>query len=312
MPVKNKDESLQWNVTASCFYSGSQDHPVYVDHIPPAPRNAQKFPIVMVHGGGHTGSCYLATPDGRPGWASVFAAQGYDVFVPDWPGHGRSPMNADFARLGTQEIATSLLALLEHIGPAILMVHSASGPMAWWMTEQRPDLVLAVIGIAPGGPANLLPDLPADPEKILALRNDEQAGCPVYSKEDKPLWFNAAFAADFWANAPRFPKAAFSNYIRSIVPESARVLNERFNIGGKGLKIRDPKNLAQHKILIMTGDHDRRHPRNVDETTANYIGADFLWLPVLGIEGNGHMLMIEDNSDQIAALIMEWLKKSSL
>ena len=89
-------------------------------------------------------------------------------------------------------------------------------------------------------------------------------------------------------------------------------MNERFNIGGKGLKIRDPKNLAQHKILIMTGDHDRRHPRNVDETTANYIGADFLWLPDLGIEGNGHMLMIEDNSDQIAALIMEWLKKSSL
>ena len=305
MPIHRKKISKKF---PSCFYSGSSAHPIYVDHLPDAIHLRDKPPIVMLHGGGHTGSCYLATPDGRPGWAPLFANKGYDVFVPDWPGHGRSPMGPDFASLGTQDIATSFLAFLEEIGPAILLVHSASGPIAWWMTEQRPDLVLAVLGIAPGGPANLLPDLPADPEKILALRNDEQAGCPVYSKEDRPLWFNDAFAADFWANAPRFPKSSFSNYVHSIVPESARVLNERFNIGGRGLKIRNPLNLKDHHILIITGDHDRRHPRSVDEKTANYLSADFIWLPDLAIEGNGHMLMIENNSDEIAQILIDWLE----
>ena len=33
-----------------------------------------KPPVMMIHGGAHTGACWLATPDGRPGWAHVFVA----------------------------------------------------------------------------------------------------------------------------------------------------------------------------------------------------------------------------------------------
>ena len=99
MPVQNIDGSRQSNAAASCFYSGSQDHPVYVDHVPPAPGTAQKHPLVMVHRSEHRCSCYLAKPNEQPGQASIFAEQGYDVFVPDWPAHGRSPTNFDFARL---------------------------------------------------------------------------------------------------------------------------------------------------------------------------------------------------------------------
>ncbi len=293
-----------------CFYAGTDAHPIYVDQV--QPRGAStKAPVVMVHGGGHTGACYMATPDLRPGWAQRFAAAGRDVFVPDWPGHGRSPMRPDFPTLGTADVAASLLALLEEIGPAVLLVHSASGPMAWWMTEQRPELVAAVVAIAPGPPANLLRDLPDDPAAILALRDDANAGHPVYAIEDKPVWFSAEFAAAYWANAPRFPHHAFESYRRSIVPESARILNERFNIGGRGLKIRDPNSLAGHRILIVTGDHDPRHPRAVDEATAAYVGAEFMWLPDRGIHGNGHMMMIEDNSDDLAAMILAWLDTNS-
>jgi pimeloyl-ACP methyl ester carboxylesterase len=289
-----------------CFYAGTDAHPIYVDHLPQADAST-KTPVVMVHGGGHTGACYIATPDLRPGWAPRFAAAGRDVYVPDWPGHGRSSMGPDFPRLGTMDVAASLLALLEEIGPAVLLVHSASGPMAWWMTEQRPELVVAVIAVAPGPPANLLKDLPDDPAAIHALRDDAGAGHPVYATEDKPVWLSAEFAAAYWANAPRFPKAALEAYRRSIVPESARILNERFNIGGRGLKIRDPNSLRNHRILIVTGDHDPRHPRALDEATAAYLGAEFVWLPDRGIAGNGHMMMIEDNSDDLAAMILGWL-----
>jgi len=290
-----------------CFYAGTDSHPVYVDHVSAIHALPGKAPVVMVHGGGHTGACFLATPDLRPGWALRFAAAGRDVFVPDWPGHGRSPMPPDFAKLATADVARSLLALLEEIGPSVLLVHSASGPMAWWMTEQRPDLVTAVVGIAPGPPANLLKTLPDDPAAIFALRDDASVGCPVYANEDAPVWLNADFAAAFWANAPRFPKDAVKPYLRSIVPESALILNERFNIGGRGLTIASPANLGRHRILIVTGEHDPRHPRAVDAATAAFLGADFIWLPDRGIRGNGHMMMIEDNSDALAALILGWL-----
>ena len=172
--------------------------------------------------------------------------------------------------------------------------------------SSRPSIA-AVVAIAPGPPANLLKDLPDDRAAILALRDDASAGHPVYANEDEPVWFSTDFAAAYWANAPRFPKHAFEAYCRGIVPESARILNERFNIGGRGLKIRDPTNLARHRILIVTGDHDPRHPRAVDEATATYVGADFVWLPDRSIRGNGHMLMIEDNSDDLAAMILAWL-----
>ncbi|MBR1154940.1 alpha/beta fold hydrolase [Bradyrhizobium sp. JYMT SZCCT0428] len=307
VPAQREFMLWSWDNAPPAFYAGTAAHPIYVDCVRPTERVPGKPPVVMVHGGGHTGACYLATPDLRPGWAPRFAAAGRSVFVPDWPGHGRSPMGPDFARLGTQDVASALLGLLERVGPAVLLVHSASGPMAWWMVEQRPDLVAAVVAIAPGPPANLLADLPDDPAAILKLRDDARAGYPVYSGEDSPVWFGAEFAAAYWANAPRFPSQAFENYRRSIVPESARILNERFNIGGRGLRISDPSSLKEHRILIVTGDHDARHPREVDEATAKYLGAEFVWLPERGIRGNGHMMMIEDNSDDLAAMVLGWL-----
>ena len=37
---------------------------------------------------------------------------------------------------------------------------------------------------------------------------------------------------------------------------------------------------------------------------------DFVRLPNLGIRGNGHMMMLEKNSDEIAGVIERWLKKT--
>ncbi len=183
--------------------------------------------------------------------------------------------------------------------------------MAWWIAETAPSCVAAVIGIAPGAPANILPVLPDDPDAVAKLRDDESLGCPVMMPEDRLVVVGEAFIQAYWANSPRFPAQAFQQYAHSVVPESARLFNERFNIGGQGLAIRDPANLAMPK-LIVTGDLDLRHPRAVDEATAQYIGAEFIWLPDRGIRGNGHMTMIEDNSDEIAGLLLDWLHDKGL
>ena len=51
---------------------------------------AHPYPIVMVHGGGQTGTNFTGTPDGREGWAQFFLRQGYAVYVIDQPGRGRA------------------------------------------------------------------------------------------------------------------------------------------------------------------------------------------------------------------------------
>lgn len=48
------------------------------------------YPIVFLHGAGQTGTDWLQTPDGRPGWAYYFLKQGYVVYMVDYPARGRS------------------------------------------------------------------------------------------------------------------------------------------------------------------------------------------------------------------------------
>ena len=313
--LKNKSadklETLA-QTTRSCFYSGTDENPIYVDHIPAGHSTAAKAPIVMLHGAFHTGSTYLTTPDGREGWAPYLASCGHDIYVVDWPGHGRSPSNANFATLSTEKIARSIAVLVDEIGPAIILAHSAGGPLAWWIADNFSNKVAAIVGIAPGPPANIQKALPEDPESIEALRFDQSLGCPVYSTLDKPAYVNLDFIRSFWANGARFPQEAVESYSKSIVGESAKLLNERFNIGGEGVKLSGPGIVSQRPILIVTGDSDLRHSKEVDGAVAQYFGAEFLWLADKGILGNGHMLMIEDNSAEIASLIAAWLERKSL
>src|SRR5712671_5403069 len=46
----------------------------------------------------------------------------------------------------------ALVALLDKIGPAILMVHSQAGAFAWPVADARPALVKAIVGVEPNGP----------------------------------------------------------------------------------------------------------------------------------------------------------------
>jgi pimeloyl-ACP methyl ester carboxylesterase len=60
------------------------------------PKNKTRpYPVVMIHGGGQTASNFLSTPDGRPGWADDFVANGYAVYVVDQSGRGRSGFFGD-------------------------------------------------------------------------------------------------------------------------------------------------------------------------------------------------------------------------
>jgi pimeloyl-ACP methyl ester carboxylesterase len=44
------------------------------------------------------------------------------------------------------------IALLDKIGPAILLTHSQSGPFGWQLADARPKLVKGILAIEPSGP----------------------------------------------------------------------------------------------------------------------------------------------------------------
>lgn len=296
----------------SSFSSGTVGHPIHVTCIQAAGKPGELFPMILLHGAFHTSESYLTTPDGRGGWATYFSNRGRTIFVPDWPGHGKSRVSADYATLSTLDVAEAIGVLLREVGPAIVVAHSAAGPVAWWLSEEHPDLVRAVVGIAPGPPGNIQAALPSDPDAIAALKYDSSVGCPVYSDEQSSVTVGREFIFDFWANSQQFPTGSIDAYAETIVPESARILNERFNIGGTALRLNQPDVVASRPIMIMTGELDPRHPKEVDAALADFLRAEHLWLPDAGILGNGHMLMIEKNSDDIAGAISSWLDRKGL
>jgi pimeloyl-ACP methyl ester carboxylesterase len=56
------------------------------------------------------------------------------------------------AALQERLTADALVALLDKIGPAILVPHSQPGAPAWLVADRRPKLVKALIQLEPGGP----------------------------------------------------------------------------------------------------------------------------------------------------------------
>jgi pimeloyl-ACP methyl ester carboxylesterase len=67
----------------------------YVEYQIPKNRT-HPYPIVMIEGGGQSGSNFTGTPDGREGWAQYFLKQGYAVYVVDQPGRGRSALRPEY------------------------------------------------------------------------------------------------------------------------------------------------------------------------------------------------------------------------
>jgi pimeloyl-ACP methyl ester carboxylesterase len=205
--------------TTAAGNNGSRDvlNPMFVQYFLPA-RSRHDLPVVMIHGGGGQGTDWLETPDGRDGWVDYFVADGWDVYVVDRPGHGRSQSNsgcgngmvgvgntAIISRLATSapnvwpggeptltneavigwtassatapycgdEIAAAAIStLLDEIGPAILLAHSAGGGSTFRVPDLNPDNVAGIIAFEAAGANPLAAGFGGGPPPMAAFALD--------------------------------------------------------------------------------------------------------------------------------------------
>jgi pimeloyl-ACP methyl ester carboxylesterase len=298
-------KALPTTFTESNFFVGPEPYPMYVESfIPEQPTH--KLPIILIHGGVHTGAGYVSTPDGREGWAIYLIRHGWKTYVVDWPGHGRSPMPQEFPTMSLMRVVDDNVALLKKIGPAVVLVHSLSGTVGWKLCDVASDQVAALVAIAPAPPANIAGGYATELLTRFSGRNSGQ-----YFPEDKPIWYTREAARETFANAALFPAGVFDTYYSSLVPESPRALNDLFNKDGKGLFV-DPKKFANIPKVVINGDQDPRHSRAVDEKTAQFVGAQHIYLADIGMPGHGHMMMLDKDNEKIAQLIVDWLERKGL
>jgi len=284
---------------------------VYVDRLT-AEGDGQRPTVVMLHGGGHTGSCYLITADGRPGWAYRFAARGYPVMTADWPGHGRSGA-VDLRSLTGEAVCAGLAAMVKSLAsPVVLVTHSMGGALGWRVAELCGEQVVAIAGIAPGPPGNIQdePELVSETPGELVVRTPQRT---VVLRDEGANIATHAFVTDKLIGASRqFPQDCLDAYAGMLTHTSSRLLYERQNVRGSQVRVQHPEAFAGKPILVVTGSDDLDHPRALDEGVAEWFAGHgavtrFVWLPELGIDGNGHMLMMESNSDVVADVVINWL-----
>jgi pimeloyl-ACP methyl ester carboxylesterase len=290
--------------------------PLYYEQFTTAGDDDRRV-VVLVHGGLLSGACYLGTPDGRPGWAHDLADHGHDVVVPDWPSIGRSGPVAEHALTG-ELVCAALGALLESLGrPAVLLVHSMAGPYGFRLVETHGHLIEALVAVAPGPPGNI------QPRPTVASETDteiEVLGPGTRWRFPKTGAFVATeqFVKDklIGRDSTRFPRHAVDVFRAGLLPLPVPLVLERYNLNGSQLRVERPDNFAGLPVLVVTGSADLEHSRDEDGATAAWLtglGADveYRFLADAGITGNGHMLMLEDNSREIACSVAGWLAEGA-
>jgi pimeloyl-ACP methyl ester carboxylesterase len=107
------------------------------------------------------------------------------------------------------------------------------------------------------------------------------------------------------------PNKSRSTYFESLVPESARIYNERLNARGLQLRVERPEIVRSVPILVVSAEQDPNHRGNADALTAEFVGAEHLVLSEAGLAGHGHVMMIEHGNLEIMDLILDWLNRCS-
>jgi pimeloyl-ACP methyl ester carboxylesterase len=138
-----------------------------------------------------------------------------------------------------EAIVAGYLALVDAVGPCVVLAHSQGGAFAFKVAEMRPDTVKALIAVEPAAPG--------DTEKAAILT----------------------------------------------MP-----------------------------IVAIYGDNAKDHPRwgGIRQNVGDYVAAirhaggdaNLIDLPDFGIMGNTHMMMMDQNSDQVAGVIQDWLAGKGL
>jgi pimeloyl-ACP methyl ester carboxylesterase len=280
------------------------------------------YSIVLVHGGGGQGTDYLGTPDGRPGWAQLLVDEGWAVYVPDRPGHGRSPLDpgvlGDIGPSFPYEAMPAIFLPPQGSHPtahlhsqwpgsgdletdeAVDQFISGAGPMlrdfptAQALEADRIAELLDRIGPAivvansAGGPCSLLA---ADrrPELVKALIELETIGPPF--ADLPPLGVTLSWgltAAPIGFDPPVSDPAELDGTPRAI------------------------PNLQGFPIAVVSGEASpflHFDDQVVDFLVAAGCDAERVRLADHGVHGNGHGMMFERNNRETLQVLLDWIER---
>jgi pimeloyl-ACP methyl ester carboxylesterase len=263
------------------------------------PTRASGVPLVLIHGCCLTGKTWETTPDGRMGWDEYFVRRGHPVYVIDQVARGRSAADA-----------SAVTAVRAGKAPATETppVFMAGQEAAWAIFRFGPEY----------------------PKTFPGMRFPMQAADEFW-KQMVPDW--AATLSTPNPNVLRLSELAAKLQRVVLVSHSASgnfpfFVVARSAVGVAGIVSIEPGSCPaadgdltpylKMPILVLWGDYvdlsARWAPRLKQcrefAAAATKAGGhvENVVLPEIGIYGNSHMLMQDDNSLQVADWLQHWLE----
>ncbi len=186
----------------------------------------------------------------------------------------------------------ALVALVDRIGPSIILGHSQAGAFLWPVADARPAAIKAILAIEPNGPPVGAVDFVGAPDWFkygsVALS---------YGVSDVPLTYS-----------PPVKDASELKFTQQEKPDGEGLVRCFEQVE----PARQLPNLRDIPTLVLTSEASYHAP--YDHCTVKYlqragVTPTFIRLADLGIRGDSHVLMLEKNSRDIAAVIANWLAK---
>lgn len=293
------------------------------------PAKAKKYPIIFQHGGAQSKRTWETTVDGREGFQNIFLRKGYGVYLVDQPRIGEAglstkadsganpwagnPLYYDktlfiLSRVGTfngdtphvfdnaafprdaasfdqferswttytgeldNDLNADALATLFNKVGPSILFGHSMGGTVCWRTVFRTDNVKAIVAFEPGGTPFVFPEGEV-PEAIPSL-------CP-------PIGASAmAVPMEDFLKLTRIPIVLY--YGDNIAPSTTHVGMSKWN---------SELDMARKFVAAIN-----RHGGD----------AELVELPKVGLTGNTHFLMGDENNQQLADLAEQWLHKKGL
>jgi pimeloyl-ACP methyl ester carboxylesterase len=261
----------------------------YVQHFKPAKSDTRKLPIVLVHGGGLCGTVWENTPDGRKGWLHFFIEQGYEVYIIDNVERGRAgwcPINSLWP--DTPELRSAESTWVDfRLGSAANFIEKIPFQNQQFDVTAFDTLIKYTVprwNAFTEQAKNALGALIVKIGKCIVIAHSQGGYIALNTLNDYSHNIHGLVLLE------PFPTVSFADVNANLSHLACLLVYGDFFDKSKlwsGAKIAIEKmkvELSKRLRIMTTCD-----------------------LPSNGIKGNSHMLMMDRNSDQVAAQVDEWI-----
>lgn len=249
------------------------------------------------------------TPDGRKGWAPLFAEKGWGTIVVEWACNSPKIYRCstkELCQLTQKENMDLIRQVIEQEVPRdrkiVFLGWSMGGPQVFKLAcDIMPQRTAAILGYGATGPLNYFK--------------------PTLKQTQRPIDINQPFKIPLGAilrmiNSPLFPKKYLKKYIKKyLVPFSSKMEGIQSKLLAVKkywglLTIKNPQKIPP--VLLINGTQDHRHKPAKEKVLIRWLKSYQEDISVKYVKRFSHLGMICRNNHKIVDLYVKWLETRRL